>query len=225
MGLFSRAQAVANGYSVDQITRRLRSGEWQRVLGQAFALPGQTVTGAVLAAAVHLSVPGSVLAGPSAALLWRLPAQDSLVYLWSARRPQRPPDGVRFICDPLDRLDVQRAEGILVTSQARTVFDCLRTLPEDRAISLLDRALQRGWIAMPDLVRRVRGHAGRRDAPRLVRLMRSVADGSRSSAERLAACLLRSAGIAGWEANAPIYDAAGLIGCGDLVFRTARLVV
>jgi very-short-patch-repair endonuclease len=113
----------------------------------------------------------------------------------------------------------------LITGPGRTVFDCLRVLPDDRARTLVDRALQRGWTSIGELRWRVRDFSGRHGAPRLARLVHSVGDGTRSTAERVATDLLRRAGITGWEANAEIRDAAGLIGYGDIAFRAAMLVL
>src|SRR5207248_10618283 len=60
----------------------------------------------------------------------------------------------------------------------------------------------------------------------VVGLVARAGSGTRSAAERLAAELLRRAGIDGWTANHPIHAPTGeLIGVGDLVFRAARVVV
>jgi REase_MTES_1575 len=112
-----------------------------------------------------------------------------------------------------------------VTSRARTVFDCLRVLPDRPAVELLDRALQQRWTTLDDLAGRVRAAAGRHGIGRLVRFVNSAGSGARSAAERLAVGLPRRAGITGWEANAPIHADGELIGIGDLVLRDARVVV
>jgi very-short-patch-repair endonuclease len=52
-----------------------------------------------------------------------------------------------------------------------------------------------------------------------------VAGGERAESERRLTKLLREAGITGWRANVPVYDADGLIGVGDLVFERERLLV
>src|SRR5207248_6578943 len=110
--------------------------------------------------------------------------------------------------------------------RARTVFDCLRILPEPKALDLLDRALQQRWITLDDLAGRVRAAAGRHGVGRLVRLMRAAGSGTRSVAERLAVDLLRRAGIVGWAANLPIHDASGrVLGVGDLVLPAERIVI
>src|SRR5262245_41791787 len=73
LGLSSRRQAAACGYSAYQIRRRLNDGEWQRVLGSTYAAAGLRVTTAILDRAAQLAVPGSTLAGPSAARTYGIP--------------------------------------------------------------------------------------------------------------------------------------------------------
>jgi very-short-patch-repair endonuclease len=128
--------------------------------------------------------------------------------------------------EAVDRRDLRIRNGAPVTSLPRTVVDCLRVLPERDGLTLLDRALQVGWIDMPELTERARDLAGRRGAPRLVRLVRAVADGSRSTAERLLIGVLRSAAIVGWEANARIVDDRGrLLGVADVALRQAKVIL
>jgi hypothetical protein len=189
-----------------------------------FAESGLGLTPRVRDRAAQLGVPGSVLAGLSAARVWDMPVPDSGPHLIVGRRVRRPP-AVQISREILDRYDVQIFEGAPVTSRARTVFDCLRLLPDAAATDLLDRALQRGWIDLEELVERVRHHAGRWGAPRLVRLVGQVAVGTRSAGERRLAGLLREAGIVGWAANVRIGDERGFIGIADVVFREARLIL
>ena len=112
-----------------------------------------------------------------------------------------------------------------VTGPGRTVFDCLRVLPDHAALTVLDRAIQRGWTSFGEQVQRVRAHAGRGGAPRLARLIQAAGGGARSAAERRMLTLLRDARLTGWVANAEIRDASGRIGFGDIVFGAARLVI
>jgi very-short-patch-repair endonuclease len=138
------------------------------------------------------------------------------------RRPRRS-EGL-IIRETLPRQDLTIFAGVPVTSLARTVFDCVRLLPDDEALGLLDVALRREWISFGELCDRVRAHVGRPGARRLVSLVRQVGSGARSHAERLAVTLLRRSGIEGWTANAEIHDEGGLVGVGDLVFREERVV-
>lgn len=133
--------------------------------------------------------------------------------------------GVTLFREHVDPADVWELGDIRATSPGRTVFDCLRVLPDSTATDLLDRALRRGWTSLDDLAGRIREHSGRRGAPRLARLIGRAASGARSAAERLTVTLLRKAGIWGWSANEPIVDRWGVIGIGDLVFTRAKLVI
>jgi hypothetical protein len=126
----------------------------------------------------------------------------------------------------LSRLDLVVIDGMLATDRARTVFDCLRVLPEAKALDLLDRALRQRWTTLDDLAGRVRAFSGRHGVRKLVRLVGWAGSGARSAAERLAVDLLRRAAVDGWTANLPIHEEAGEpIGIGDLVFRAERVVI
>ena len=175
--------------------------------------------------AAQLSVPGSVLAGPAAARSWDLPVRDGRTFLVVPPHTGRAIRGAGLLYETLERRDVRVRDGVVVTSLPRTVVDCLRLLPERDALDLLERALQARWIGMDDLTERVRAHAGRRGAPRLVRLVARVAAGSRSAGERLMVRLLREADITGWAVNARIVDGGRLLGIGDVVFERAKLVI
>ena len=210
LGLFTRTQAVDCGYSDFQIRRRLARDEWQQVCGSVLAFRGRQLTAPVLAAATHLTVPGSVIAGR---------------WLWTGPTGRSSFPGVRVLRDPLRTDDIWIADGMRITCPARTVVDCMRLLPDDAALTLADRALQRGWISVGELRGRVREMVGRHGTPRLARLASAATDGTRSAAERVMAGLLRRAGITGWVPNAAITDGAGLIGYGDFTFAGLRLVI
>jgi very-short-patch-repair endonuclease len=133
---------------------------------------------------------------------------------------------VRVLRDPVADADVHLLGGVLVTSRPRTVFDCVRLLPDHNALDLLDRALQQRWITLDDFTSRVRAFVGHHGAERLARIARLAGEGARSAAERAAHNLLRTAKIAGWRANGEICDRWGeLIGVGDIVFARERLVI
>ncbi|HET8643826.1 MAG TPA: type IV toxin-antitoxin system AbiEi family antitoxin domain-containing protein, partial [Pseudonocardiaceae bacterium] len=225
-GLFTRAQARACGCSAYQVRRRLVAGEWHRVLGPVYSARPVQLTAHLRDTAALLVVPWAVLAGPSAARRLGIRVPDAGTYLWigDGRRVDLP--GVTYLRAPLSPRDRWPAGDTVVTAVGRTVFDCLLALPEADALRLLDEALRERWISLGELAARVRAHAGRPGAPRLVALMRHVASGARSDAERRAVALLRAARISGWSANYRIEDAQGhLVAVGDLVFPAARLVV
>lgn len=225
-GLFTRAQARRSGYSTYQIRRRLATGEWVPVLGPVLATAATHVTSRTRDLAASLAVPGAVLAGPSAARMYAMPVPDSVPCVALARNSHpRHPVG-QVLRDPLHPWDVHLLGGIPVTSRPRTVFDCVRLLPDPAALDLLDRALQQRWITLEDFTSRVRGFAGRHGAARMARLAQAAGAGAHSAAERLAAHLLQVGRVTGWQANAEIHDRRGrLIGIGDIVFGRERLIV
>jgi very-short-patch-repair endonuclease len=225
LGLFTRGQAMACGFTSGQIRRRVAGGTWRPVQLTVLADASLRLTRSMQDRAAQLAVPGSVLGGPSAGRVWDMPVPDLGPALVLGRKTRLRPHGAVIIRDRLDRRDVQVFEGAAITSRERTVFDCLRLLPERDGVKLLDTALLRGWTNLDDLTGRVRAHAGRWGAPALVGLIRSVAGGARSAAERRLGDLLRRAGIVGWTANADITDEQGPIGVGDVVFRAARIVI
>ncbi|GAA1736599.1 type IV toxin-antitoxin system AbiEi family antitoxin domain-containing protein [Luedemannella helvata] len=223
-GLFTRAQATACGYSAYQIRQRTRSGAWQHVLGQVLALPGVSVTPAARDRAALLAV-GGLLAGPSAARRWGIWVPDDRTCLAVPVGCHPRVGNLVLIRVPVAAVDRRVRGGLPVTSVGRTIVDCVRLLPDTPAVDMLDRAMRERRITFDDLCGRVRDDLGRAGTPRLVRLIRLLGSGARSAAERRAVVLLRNARINGWVANMPIYDDAGLIGVGDLVFAEVKLVV
>jgi very-short-patch-repair endonuclease len=222
-GLFTRRQAAQCGYSEHQIRRRVMVGSWRRLSGQVFVLAGTSITVTLRDRAAQLAIPGAVLAGASAARVWGLPGPVGGPCLWVPTRRRLP--GVQLLRWDLPPRDVTRFEGCPVTSRTRTVVDCLRLYDDAVARGVLDWALQRRWIEDDDLVEYARLLYGRKGVNRLVRLMRSASPGAHSAAERRFHALLRREGISGWRANVAIFDDAGMIGVGDVVFARARLVI
>ena len=224
-GLFTRAQARACGYSAYQIQRRLRIGDWQVVLGSTLAAAGLRVTPAVLDRAAQMSVPGSTLAGPAALRTWKIIVPDERPHLYVGRHGGSRIPGVRLLYETPDPHDVFLYQGLPATKLAASVVDCLRLLPESAAMSLVDRALQRGWLSLDELILRAGARVGRPGAPRLVRLVRLTNCGARAESERVLLSLLRRGGVTGGQANIEIRYSRGVIGVADVAFKAARLVV
>ncbi len=223
--LFTRAQARGCGFTAHQIRRRVTEGQWQTVLGPVLTAAPRRLTPALRDRAAQLAMEGSVLAGPSAARRHGIAVRDDTSYL--AVRPGRRTRlaGVRLLRDGLSRADVLLVDGTPVTSRPRTVFDCLRVLPEPDATALLDRALRAGWTTPDDLAVRVHRFAGRHGARRLARLSRLAGSGACCVTEQMAVRLLRHARIPGWRTGAQIFGDHGRVGVGGVVFDDLRLVV
>jgi hypothetical protein len=223
-GLFHRDQAKECGYSARQVRARVLSGQWCPVFGGVLTTGDRRITPTLKDRAAQLAIPGSVLAGPSAAPFHGLTVARTRPFLIVDRRV-RCRDDVRLVVEQLGRPDVLLLDGALVTSAERTVLDCVMELGEANATDLLDRALQRGIISLEQLIRAAHTRVGRPGAPKLARLVSIMATGTRSACERRLTMLLRLSGIRGWVGNVEIWDDAGLIGIGDVVFTDDRLVI
>lgn len=225
-GLFTWRQAREAGYSTWQIRTRLRDGRWRRVLGSVLGQAGVSNTPSTRDRAAYLAGgPGAVLSGPSAARLHGMEVRAAFSCVTLPRRRHLEIEGVRALREPVVDDDLILLADMPVTSKARTVFDCLRVLPQPEAAEMLDRALQKKWITVVGLAGRVSRHGQRYGAPRLRALLADAACGAHSEAERLLHSGLRDAGITGWVANQEVHDATGLIGVVDLAFPAARIAI
>lgn len=224
-GQFTYRQARTDGWSGRQIRQRIASGRWIVILHGVLAASGHPVDRSARTRAAQL-VTGGVVSHLTAALLWGLPVRDD------GRLHVTVPPSVRVRHRevvvhrlPLDDDDVGCIDGMPVTSRARTMLDCLATLPEPQARRFLDQLLLMRLLDLVVLAYLVSGAVGRRGAPQLVRLMRAATQGSRSEAERVLHLILRRARIRGWQANVAVHDGAELVAIVDVLFEGARLVI
>ena len=161
-GVVLRAEAVAAGYSADEIRRLCRSGAWVRLAAGAYVVGpnGGTLTDderhRALAAAVLPRLPGApVLSHLSAAAVHGLPwwgAPRRLVDVTRAS-PSRAHLGplVHSRTARLTARDIVVSSGLAVTSATRTVFDVGRTCSFEEALVVTDAALQRGLVTRREL--------------------------------------------------------------------------
>lgn len=224
-GLFTRAQATECGYSEYQIRHRLRCGDWQVVLGRTLAPSGLTITTAIRDRAAQLSVPGSILAGASAARVLRVGVPDDRTFLYVGPHGRMRLPGVVALHSTPDRRDVNLFQGLPAVTIQNALVECLLWLPERAAIDLLDRGLQRGWLVVSEFDRRVENRRGTRGYLRLAAMRDLIRGGERAESERRLTALLREAGITGWAANVPIYDDEGLMGVVDVAFKRERAAI
>jgi very-short-patch-repair endonuclease len=225
LGVFSRTEATACGYTPSQIRRLLACGDWQPVVGRAFARAGLVITPTVRDRAAQLSVPGSVLAGASAARVWRIRVPDERTFLYVGQRGRVRLPGVVAVHATPEPAEVSLYRGLPTVGPGCALIECLLRLPEAAAIDLLDRTLQGGAWGYEEFARRVETWRGRRGFHRLMAMRALVAGGERAGSERRLTALLRAAGVTGWRVNVPILDADGLIGVADVAFTKQRLVV
>ncbi len=221
-GLFHRDQAYQCGFTARQVRLRVLSGQWRAVFRSVFVVAEHRLTPSLTDRAAHLAVPGSVLAGPSAAPYHGLTVPRAEPHLIVSRRT-RPRAGMRLLVEQLSARDIRLLDGLVITSPERTLLDCVLLLPDGPAVELLDRGLQRGVVTLDQLATRARERVGRPGAPRLARLVGAMAVGTRSAAERRLAHVLRR--HQGWRANAEIRSHRELIAIGDIVFEHERVVL
>lgn len=226
-GVFARYQARTAGYSPRRIKRRLDIGEWVIIQPQVYAARSADLGRHGLLWAAYLAGgEGAVVSHLAAAHLHGI--RDHPPAPWITIPPKRHLRlrHVRLVRVHINDEDIHLLNGMLVTSRARTIIDCLCVLPFREAVELLDRVIQQKWISLDALATRTQDSLGRRGAPQLRRLMRYATSDARFEAERRLHTLLRKAGIRGWEGNVEVRNAAGdLLAVADVLFSRLRLVI
>jgi very-short-patch-repair endonuclease len=226
-GTFTARQAAEGGYTDYRVRRLLRDGRWVVVLGSVYAESGTAITEASLAWAGRLAAGGdAVVSHGTAARLWGLRTPTEADVHVTVPRPCRLRiAGLRTHRLELAEDDLDVVAGVLCTNLVKTVVECLMWLPEEYGRAMLLDAVQRGVVSWTDLDRLLRRSGRRHGSPRARAVLTDLEHGAHSEAEVLAHRILRAAGLAGWEANVPVYDALGLVGVVDLLFRRERLVI
>jgi very-short-patch-repair endonuclease len=224
-GLFTSAQAVAAGMTVEQVRHRRRVGLWVPYAGAALRHRDATLDTWAEADAIALTWPDAVACLASAARLHRLPVPADLpLQAWvpHARAPRLRIQVHQFA---LRAEDVMSGGRIRVTTPARTVFDCLGRLPEAAAESVLVWALTRRVVTQQELEALIGAQPGLSGNARRRRLLTMTASGAMSVAEAKVHAILRLHGITGWATRQVIRDGAGIVGEADVLFPASRLVL
>lgn len=171
-GVFHRRQALAAGFTVSAITRKLASGRWVRMYEAVYSLAGVPLD--------HLSeLMGSCLWGGSNAVAsYRSAGQIGGILetnrLWleiTIPGPRRSPND-RLIVHKSAVVGPDRAthKGIPVTDPTRTLLDLAQVLAEEELDRALDRALFRGLTSIPRLLWRI-DNLGKRSGSKRLRLL------------------------------------------------------
>lgn len=226
-GVFSRRQAVDEGWSQRQVSRRLASGTWRRVLGRGLTGPTGPVAVQQLAWAASLSRPDAVVSHTTTALLrgWPVTHDVQPVHLTGRGRGLPALPGIRLHEVPLPANETERLRGLSVTTTVRTAVDCLMTLPYREGMGLYAWLLSRDLFSHEDLGNALRAATGRPGVRRLLAVFRATGDGAASPAELLVHQVLREHGLTGWTANAAIVHRGRIIARADVLFERARLVI
>ncbi|MCZ2858079.1 type IV toxin-antitoxin system AbiEi family antitoxin domain-containing protein [Blastococcus sp. VKM Ac-2987] len=175
-----RRDAVAAGWSDDELARAVRAGELARLRRGAYvdtvlpAAPAARHALLVQATVAQLRRP-AVVSHQSAAVLLGLPLWDvPLDRVHVTRPPGSWHDRSRVLCCHVARMrddELVDVDGVLVTGPVRTMLDLARSLPHEAAVVALDAALHRGRLALDELRTRlfdIAGSPGARSAARAV---------------------------------------------------------
>lgn len=199
-GLVTRRQALAGGVGAGAIRDRLRRGSLHPEHRGVY-LVGHPVRPSLARehAAVLACGERVLVAGHSAAALWRLPAEaapDAVQVLAVGRHVRSRPGIEVRRAERLSSADVRRIEGIPVTSPARTIVDLAgRVTPE--GLERLVHEAQVLRLASPRAVAAALVRAGAVAGARTLRaLLESGSRGAtRSEAERVLRRLVSAAGL------------------------------
>jgi very-short-patch-repair endonuclease len=150
--VFRGSEQVALG----RVTRaQLRSSAWRRLFPDVYACASLPVTHLRRARAVAgLLLPGAVLSGRSAAVLWGVDLAepgDPVECTIDATRRAGSVRGVHVTRRRLPAEDVVRRGGLLVTTPLRTALDLARIQPADEAVVCLDQFVRSALVTLDEL--------------------------------------------------------------------------
>ncbi len=229
-GVFSRAQALASGFTVRMIDKRVMQGRW---ICADFGVYRPVTTTPTW----HLAVMAACLTGPAvashraAARLWRLPGfADDLPEVTAFRHRRRRPDSVVWHESWFlnEAGDTTVLEQIPVTSATRTIVD-LSAVASTQAIEIaLDNARHRG---LTDAAR-VKAEVDRMRRPfgtkriRTVLALKSPEDApAESPLESRAAIVVRESGLPQPTPQFEIFDDGSFVGRVDFAWPEYRVAL
>lgn len=120
------------------------------------------------------------------------------------------PPGIVVRSYELDRREVRVANGIRITTPERTAFDIGRTMPQDRAVPVLDALANATHFTILDVVALAESKPGIRGVRRLRAALRLVDGGAESPQESRLRLLLVRAGLPPPETQIPFVDQYGV---------------
>lgn len=229
--VFKVAQLEELGVPQSVAYRRARAGgPWTRLApGVVLVAPGPATVEDLIAAALLLAGPESVVTGLHAARLhgMRTPPADAVVHVLipHGRKVQNQP-GMRF--ERTTRLPIpQTINGIPVAPLARAVIDAARTWQSRQFTKdLLVEAIQQGRKCHPRILAEEMALGSRRGTALPREILREITTNSRTTAEEKAFEIVADSGLPTPLWNVPVLTAEGeYIGCPDLWFDEVGLAV
>jgi len=148
-GAIARTQLDHLGFTEHQVARLVSTNVFVRVLGGAYRVASAPDDSLSRCAAVCLSRPGLVIAGPTAARLHELrrAPRDHRIHVIARphAQPARAPWLVSYRTAMIASTSIStRADGIRLTTPARTVIDMTRFVGSHDLISMIEQGIDRG---------------------------------------------------------------------------------
>lgn len=224
-GLVTRVELLASGISPSAIDRMVAAGRLRVVFPGVYALGHLALRPEAFALAAVLACgPGSVLSHRSAAAAWNVrPAPASFHEVTIAGARGRGLRGIRTHRNRLPADEVTSADGLPVTTWARTVLDVAAVEDEQRIRRMLEASEHERLFDGRALAALLERHRGRRGAGRL-RTVLDAFDGdgalTRLKLEARALDLVREARL-----PRPLVNAVHLGHEIDLLWLRERLAV
>lgn len=233
-GVLSRADLFALGWTRGQIQHRIACGEWRTLLvGTVLVDPALALSCTAwadlplltrLSAARAYHGDETIAVSVTAARLHGLDppvVDDGVVHVrLPPGRERHQQTGVRLHTLLLGSEECEVVDGFRVTSLARTVIDCVLTLPRDPAIAMLDALLRThrfdrsGLHALRDAAR------GRRRVRRTWEWWDLANPGGQSPLESRLRLIASDAGLAPDHLQYPVLSDDGrLLGYGDMAWE------
>jgi very-short-patch-repair endonuclease len=223
-GTISRRQLLAGGLTTDKASSLLNRGILERRADGVYLLRGApwTIDARMWTAVLATS---GVLRSTSAAYLWGMIDQHRgpIRVAVARRRHLAQVIGVEIYRRDLPPGSTLLHSDLPVVCRSGAVLDHVASVPVAQGLNLLDRALQRGWLAEQDLQLRLgrplKGNSGIRQ------VVAALMPGAEAESERLLHRLLRQSGIYGWTANHAVLVAGQLLARLDVAFARQRLAI
>lgn len=155
-GVISHAQLAEYGVTRDRILGHRHAGTLVQMLKGVYRMPVAPLNEAARCVAVCVAHSDAVVAGPTAGRLWgyrRVPADRRVHVIVD---PRRQPSIERWI-QPYrtaairDADIIERADGIRLTSRARTALDLARHVGDVDLLSIIEQAANDGRLTDDDL--------------------------------------------------------------------------
>lgn len=207
---------------------QLRSKGWRRLFPDVYACASLAVDHRLRArAAVRLLLPGAVLSGRSAAVLWGVDLagpDDDVECTVPLTCRAGTAQGVRVTRRTLPPEDVITRGGGRVTTPLRTALDLARIQPLEEAVVALDQFLRVRRLSFADL----RIAAAQLTGPGCRRVRQAVAEAdglAQSPQETRLRLRLHDSALPRPVAQYDVRDARGFVACVDFAWPEARVAV